>query len=56
MTAIESEYTGPKFENGTLTLSFVTALMETFRKQEKLHRKYAYKVHKVKYLNKVEYT
>lgn len=42
--AIEEEYNGPALEDGKVTLKFVTDLMETYKNQGKLHRKYAYKV------------
>ncbi|KAK3093281.1 hypothetical protein FSP39_013620 [Pinctada imbricata] len=42
--SIEDDYTGPRFENGGVTLEFVKDLMQTFKDQKKLHRKYAYEV------------
>ena len=42
--AIEDEYTGPKLEDGKVTLKFMQELLEFYRKQCKLHRKYAYKI------------
>ncbi|XP_060555643.1 serine/threonine-protein phosphatase 5-like [Ruditapes philippinarum] len=41
---IEDEYNGPRLENGNVTLSFVQELMDTFKDQKKLHRKYAYQI------------
>lgn len=41
---IEDDYTGPKLENGRVTLDFTQQLMTCFKEQKKLHRKYAYKV------------
>ncbi len=41
---IENDYQGPRFEDGGVTLKFVTDLMKTFKEQKKLHRKYAYQV------------
>lgn len=41
---IEDDYQGPRFEDGGVTLKFVTDLMKTFKEQKKLHRKYAYQV------------
>ncbi|EEB13025.1 serine/threonine-protein phosphatase PP-V, putative [Pediculus humanus corporis] len=41
---IEDEYTGPKLEDGKVTLEFMTCLMQHFKEQKKLHRKYAYKI------------
>ncbi|XP_046744529.1 serine/threonine-protein phosphatase 5 [Diprion similis] len=42
--AIEDEYTGPKLENDKVTLEFMTDLIAWYKKQNKLHRKYAYKI------------
>ncbi|KAK2167212.1 hypothetical protein LSH36_31g05027 [Paralvinella palmiformis] len=42
--SIEEEYSGPKFEDGTLTLQFIKELMECYKKQGKLHRRYAYQI------------
>lgn len=41
---IEDEYTGPKLENGKVTLEFMNSLMQHYKEQKKLHRKYAYNV------------
>lgn len=41
---IEDEYTGPKLENGKVTLEFMKQLLQHFKDQKKLHRKYAYKI------------
>ncbi|KAK6635261.1 Serine/threonine-protein phosphatase 5 [Polyplax serrata] len=41
---IEDEYTGPKLENGKVTLEFMNCLMQHYKEQKKLHRKYAYKI------------
>lgn len=46
---IEDDYQGPRFEDGGVTLKFVTDLMKTFKEQKKLHRKYAYQV-RIKYI------
>ena len=43
-SALEGDYTGPTLEDGKITLQFMKELMETYKKQGKLHRKYAYKV------------
>ena len=43
-TAIEDDYEGPQLDNGKVTEDFVKQLMDTFRDQKKLHRKYAYQV------------
>ena len=42
--AIESDYTGPCLQDGKVTLDFMKELMETYKQQGKLHRKYAYQV------------
>lgn len=42
--AIEDDYFGPKLEDGKVTLEFMEALMECYKNQKKLHRKYAYKM------------
>lgn len=42
--AIEDEYTGPKLDNGKVTLQFMQDLLEWYKNQNKLHRKYAYKI------------
>lgn len=41
---IEDDYTGPTLENGKVTVTFMEGLLEWYREQKKLHRKYAYKV------------
>jgi PPP5. len=41
---IEGEYSGPKLEDGKVTLEFMEHLMKTYKDQGKLHRRYAYKV------------
>ncbi|XP_077998671.1 serine/threonine-protein phosphatase 5-like [Glandiceps talaboti] len=42
--AIEDNYDGPNIDNGKVTLDFVKGMMETFKNQKKLHRKYAYMI------------
>lgn len=42
--AIEEDYTGPCLDDGKVTIDFMKHLMETYKKQGKLHRKYAYKI------------
>lgn len=43
--SIEEDYTGPKLENEeTVTLEFMKELMQWYKDQKKLHKKYAYKV------------
>nr|XP_014343894.1 PREDICTED: protein PPP5D1 [Latimeria chalumnae] len=41
---IEDEYTGPKMEDGKVTLQFMKSLMQWFKDQKKLHRKCAYQI------------
>ncbi|CAH2094766.1 unnamed protein product [Euphydryas editha] len=41
---IEDEYEGPSLEDGKVTLKFVKDLMEYYKEQKKLHKKYAYKI------------
>jgi len=47
--AIEDDYSGPKFDEDKVTLEFMKELMECYKNQGKLHRKYAYKVNFSKY-------
>lgn len=42
--SVESSYTGPHLVNGKVTLEFMEELMELYKQQKKLHRKYAFKV------------
>ncbi|XP_067830990.1 serine/threonine-protein phosphatase 5 [Heptranchias perlo] len=41
---IEDDYTGPKLEDGKVTLQFMKDLMQWFKDQKKLHRKCAYQI------------
>lgn len=41
---IEGEYSGPKLEDGKVTLEFMEHLMKTYKEQGKLHRRCAYKI------------
>ncbi|XP_075223085.1 protein phosphatase D3 isoform X2 [Lycorma delicatula] len=41
---IEDEYKGPALEDGKVTLKFMTDLIQTYKEQGKLHRKYAYQI------------
>ncbi|XP_058801857.1 serine/threonine-protein phosphatase 5 [Phymastichus coffea] len=41
---IEDEYIGPKLEDDKITLKFMHDLLDWYKKQNKLHRKYAYKI------------
>ncbi|KAK0088617.1 hypothetical protein PV325_011310 [Microctonus aethiopoides] len=42
--AIEDDYTGPKLENGKVTLQFMKDLLKWYKDENKLHRKYAYQI------------
>lgn len=42
--AIEDEYTGPKLEDGKVTSKFMQDLLDWYKNQKKLHRKYAYQI------------
>uniref|UniRef100_H2L6Z0 Serine/threonine-protein phosphatase n=1 Tax=Oryzias latipes TaxID=8090 RepID=H2L6Z0_ORYLA len=44
---IEDDYAGPKLEDGKVTVSFMTDMMEWFKEQKKLHRKCAYQTDKL---------
>lgn len=41
---IEDDYEGPRLEEGMVTENFMLELMEHYKAQKKLHRRYAYKV------------
>ncbi|XP_055956843.1 serine/threonine-protein phosphatase 5 isoform X2 [Patella vulgata] len=41
---IEDDYNGPALENNKVTEKFVTDLLDTFKNQKKLHRKFAYQI------------
>lgn len=41
---VESSYDGPHLEDGKVTLKFLQELLERFKNQKKIHRKYAYTV------------
>ncbi|NXD18590.1 PPP5 phosphatase, partial [Nothocercus nigrocapillus] len=41
---IEDEYSGPKLEDGRVTLAFMKDLMQWYKEQKKLHRKCAYQI------------
>jgi len=41
---VEDSYTGPRLEDGKVTLAFMKDLMETYKKQGKLHRKFAFQI------------
>lgn len=43
-SAIEDEYSGPKLEDGKVTITFMKELMQWYKDQKKLHRKCAYQV------------
>ncbi|KAJ8775481.1 hypothetical protein J1605_016331 [Eschrichtius robustus] len=41
---IEDEYSGPKLEDGKVTITFMKELMQWYKDQKKLHRKCAYQM------------
>ncbi|EDV30264.1 uncharacterized protein Dana_GF23034 [Drosophila ananassae] len=41
---IEDDYKGPQLEDGKVTLQFMKDLMEHYKGQKRLHRKFAYKI------------
>jgi len=41
---VEDKYDGPKLENGKVTLQFMKDLMETYKNQGKLHRRFAFQI------------
>nr|KAF6272703.1 protein phosphatase 5 catalytic subunit [Myotis myotis] len=41
---IEDEYSGPKLEDGKVTITFMKELMQWYKDQKKLHRKCAYQI------------
>jgi len=42
--AVDDKYDGPRLENGKITMEFMQALMETYKKQGSLHRKFAFQI------------
>lgn len=44
LSVIEDDYVGPRLEDGKVTEHFMKELMEYYKAQKKLHRRYAYKV------------
>lgn len=42
--AVEDKYEGPRLEKGKVTLRFMQELMETYKSQGKLHRRYAFQI------------
>ncbi|CAI5465157.1 unnamed protein product [Closterium sp. Yama58-4] len=41
---VEATYDGPRLEGEEVTLSFVQKMMDAFKNQKKLHRRYAYQI------------
>ncbi|XP_019173796.1 PREDICTED: uncharacterized protein LOC109169369 [Ipomoea nil] len=41
---VESQYTGARIEGDVVTLDFVKKMMEDFKSQKNLHRRYAYQI------------
>lgn len=44
LIVIEEDYDGPQLEDGKVTAKFMDDLIQHYRDQKKLHRRYAYKV------------
>ena len=42
--SVEESYEGPRLEEGKVTLAFMKELMDTYKMQGKLHRKYAFQI------------
>jgi len=42
--AVDDKYEGPRLEGGKVTLAFMKTLMETYKKQGTLHRKFAFQI------------
>lgn len=42
--AIEDDYAGPQLEDGRVTVKFMEDLLDWYRDQKKLHRKFAYRI------------
>jgi len=43
-SGVENDYNGPALVDGQVTLQFLLDLMEWYKSQKTLHRKFAYKV------------
>ena len=41
---VDEKYDGPRLEGGKVTLQFMKSLMETYKNQGKLHRRYAFQM------------
>ena len=41
---VEESYDGPRLEDGKVTFAFMKELMETYKKQGTLHRKFAFQI------------
>ena len=41
---LEDDYTGPQLKEGRVTQDFMKELMQLYKDQKQLHRKYAYQV------------
>ena len=42
--AVDDKYDGPRLEEGKVTLGFMKELMEAYKSQKSLHRRYAFKI------------
>lgn len=43
-TAVPESYTGPRMEDGVITPEFVSAMVEEFKAQRLIHKKYALQI------------
>ena len=41
---VEASYDGPRWEHGNLTQEFIDGMLETFRSDKRIHKKYLYKI------------
>ncbi|KAL5232131.1 hypothetical protein ABZP36_030907 [Zizania latifolia] len=41
---VEPQYTGPRVDGDTITLDFVKAMLDEFKKQKCIHKRYAYQI------------
>ena len=41
---VDDKYSGPRLEGGVVTIDFMKELMETYKKQGSLHRRYAFTI------------
>jgi serine/threonine-protein phosphatase 5 len=41
---VEASYDGPRWEHGNLTQEFIDGMLETFKSDKRIHKKYLYKI------------